>query len=76
VTLAFDEDGRQVGRVRRWRDGWEAHHDFVGLERPPGRMGSRVDEGYLVGRFASAGEVQRAVERYHERPGAQPQPSR
>jgi hypothetical protein len=69
VTLAFTEDGRQVGRVRRCRDGWEAHYDAHGLDRPPAvPMGSRADEGYLVGRFASADEAQRAVKRHHERP--------
>jgi hypothetical protein len=35
VTLAFNEDARQVGRVRRWRNGWEAHYDARGLKRPP-----------------------------------------
>jgi hypothetical protein len=73
VSLAFDEAGRQVGWVRRWRNGWEAHFDANGLDRPPAEpRGSRRDEGYLVGRFASAGEARRAVERHHDRPGAQP----
>jgi hypothetical protein len=76
VTLAFDEAGRQVGRVRRWWDGWEAHYDARGRERPPGRMGSRVDEGHRLGAWGSAAGAQRAVQRHHDRPGAQPQPSR
>jgi hypothetical protein len=73
VTLACAEDGRQVGRVRRWRNGWEAHYDAHGLERPPAEpMGSRVDEGHRLGAWGSAGEAQRAVERHHDRPGAPP----
>lgn len=71
MTLAFDEAGRHVGRVRRWRDGWEAHYDARGLERPPAvPMGWRADEGVPARRVGPAGEAQRAVERYHELPRA------
>jgi hypothetical protein len=71
MSLAFTEDGRQVGRVRRWRNGWEAHYGARGLDRPPAvPMGTRADEGHLVCRFGSAGEAQRAVERHHDRVAA------
>jgi hypothetical protein len=76
VSLAFDENGRPVGRVRRWRNGWEAHYDRDGLDRPPAvPMRARVDESYRLGHWASVGEARRAVERYHDRPGAQPPPN-
>ena len=68
LSLAFDETGRQVGRVRRWRNGWEAHYDPNGLERPPiGLTGGPADEGHRLGHWASAGEACRAVERHHDR---------
>lgn len=73
VSLAFDEDSRAVGRVRRWRNGWEAHDDPHGLDRAPAvPMGTRVDDGRRLGAWGSAGEAQRAVQRHHDRPGAQP----
>jgi hypothetical protein len=68
VSLAFD-DGRRVGRVRRWRTGWESHYDPNGLDRAPAEpMGARVDEGRRLGAWASADEAQRAVQRYRHRP--------
>jgi hypothetical protein len=70
VTLAFDEDGRPVGRVRRFRNTWEAHHDDGGLDRPRAvPMGSRADGGRRLGAWPSAGEAQRAVQRQHDRHG-------
>jgi hypothetical protein len=54
--------------VRPHLNTWDVHYDAAGLERAPAEpMGARVDEGHLVGRWASAGEVQRAVERHHDK---------
>jgi hypothetical protein len=31
LSLGHRADGLQVGRVRRWRNGWEGHYDPDGL---------------------------------------------
>jgi hypothetical protein len=76
MSLAFTEGGRPVGRVRRWRNGWEPTTTLTGSTgRPPYRWAPRWDEGRRLGAWGSAGEAQRAVQCHHDRPGAQPPPT-
>jgi hypothetical protein len=73
LSLGLRADGLQVARVRRWRQGWEAHYDPAGLDRPQERFGARVDQSrHRLGAWGSAGEARVAADRHHDRLTSRP----
>jgi hypothetical protein len=67
VSLGHRADGLQVARVRRWRQGWEAHYSPDGLDRPQEQLGAPVDESrFRLGVWGSAGEARAAVDRQND----------